>query len=86
MLYTEKECAAGTQKKSPITAQTIINDIILSDDPENIRENLHEMILAFFMYFKNPTDEFKGRVYYTYVTLYHALKEMETLNQRRKQS
>jgi len=33
MHYTENECAAGTQEKTPIT--------ISSDNPENIRENLH---------------------------------------------
>jgi hypothetical protein len=84
MSYTENECATCTQAKSPITAQTIINDILSTDDPENIRETLHKMMLAFFMY-DNPTEEFKGRVYCAYRTLYDALKAMEQLNPRRKE-
>lgn len=86
MHYTENECATCAQVKSPITAQTIITDILSTDDPENIRETLHEMMLAFFTHYDSPTEEFKERVYCAYRTLYDALKQMETLNPRRAKS
>lgn len=81
MLDTMDNCATCAQK--PITAEEIIKDILIWDDPENIREDLHEMMLAFFMHYESPTEEFKGRIYCTYTTLYNALKQMETLNPRR---
>lgn len=74
-------CATCAQK--PITAESIVEEIISLDDPKNIREDLHEMMLAFFMHYENPTEEFKGRIYNTYTTLRNALKQMETLNTRR---
>jgi hypothetical protein len=81
MLDTMDNCATCAQK--PITAEEIIKDILIWNDPENIREDLHEMMLAFFMHYESPTEEFKGRIYCTYTTLYNALKQMETLNTRR---
>lgn len=85
MSHTEKDnCATCAQK--PITAESIIKEIISWDDPENIREDLHEMMLAFFMHYESPTEEFKGRIYCTYTTLYNALKQIETLNPRRAKS
>lgn len=77
------ECATCAQK--PVTAEQIVSDILIWDDPENIREDLHEMMLAFFMHYESPTEEFKGRIYCTYTTLYNALKAMEQLNPRRKE-
>lgn len=73
----------GESVKPPITAQSIINNILLDDDPENIRETLHDMLLVVFMYFEDPSNEFKERVYTAYQTLYNALKDMEALNPRR---
>ena len=81
MLDTKDECATCANK--PVTAESIVKEIISWDDPENIREDLHEMMLAFFMHYESPTEEFKGRIYCTYTTLYNALKQMETLNPRR---
>ncbi len=83
MTYTKNSCASCVHFKSPITAQSIIDDILLLDDPQNIRETLHELIMAFFLYYDSPTEEFKGKVYATYIGLYQALKQMETLQERR---
>lgn len=85
MLITEKQNNCATCAQKPITAEQIVSDILIWDDPENIREDLHEMMLAFFMHYESPTEEFKGRIYCTYTTLYNALKQMEQLNPRRKE-
>ena len=84
MHETKDNCATCAQK--PITAESIVKEIISLDDPQNIREDLHEMMLAFFMFYGNPSEEFKGRIYQSYTTLYNALKKMETLNPRRAKS
>jgi len=83
MLDTKDTCVVRTQEKSVISAQSIVKEIISLDDPENIREDLHEMMLSFFMHHDNLTEEFKDCVCCSYMTLYNALKQMETLNTRR---
>lgn len=85
MLITEKQNNCATCAQKPVTAEQIVSDILIWDDPENIREDLHEMMLAFFMHYESPTEEFKERIYCTYTTLYNALKAMEQLNPRRKE-
>jgi len=85
MSITEKQNNCATCAQKPVTAEQIVSDILIWDDPENIREDLHEMMLAFFMHYESPTEEFKGRIYCTYTTLYNALKQMEQLNPRRKE-
>lgn len=84
MHYTEKQNSCATCAQKPNTAEQIVSKILDWDDPENIREDLHSMMLAFFMH-DNPTVEFKERIYCSYTTLYHALKQMEVLNPRRKE-
>lgn len=73
---------AFTCANMPITAEKIIHEILSWDEPENIRENLHEMMLIFFMNFEDPTEEFKQRIYGTYTVLYKALKQIEKFNKQ----
>lgn len=76
----QNACATGTQRKELITAQTIIDNILSTQPPENIREALHEMMLAYFMHHENLSSEVKDSMYFAYSTLYDALKDIEVLN------
>ena len=67
---------------APINADSIVREIIRWDDPQNMRESLKDMLLAFFYYHDCVGDEWKNQIVGTYQTLDEALKNMNQLNSR----
>jgi hypothetical protein len=83
MIYTENKCANCTQEKPFITAQSIIDDILIWDHPENIRGLLRETLDAYFLFHDSPPKEDKEAVYHAHRVISEALTAMETLNKER---
>lgn len=66
-------------QSQPITAEKIVKDIVFHDDLQNIREDLHDMMLSLLMRSDDHTDAYKARIIGSYSVLYQALKEMESI-------
>lgn len=86
MRDTEMDTCARCAKEKPVTAQGIVNAILESDEPENILENLRELMDTFFLHYEAPSDRFKHSVYWSFSILSDALKQMVKLNQSRRLS
>ncbi|MEN7549323.1 hypothetical protein AAG747_15470 [Rapidithrix thailandica] len=58
-----------------LSAEEIINDLISIEDPNQMREDLHELFIAFFLHFDRPSPDFKDRVFNTYTALRKMLNQ-----------
>jgi hypothetical protein len=68
----------------PITAESIVKTII-GWEPMSVRENLHKLMFAFFMYHDDNNIDTKEAVYVSFSILSEALWNMETLRLRIEQ-
>lgn len=71
-------------KRNKPKAEKIINDLIKTDHPETLKKTLQEIVLGFYMFYENPTEEFKGEVYSTFVTLTDFLTKVSQLKSSRR--
>jgi hypothetical protein len=65
-------------------AEEIINEIIFCDSPQNFREKLQELLIAFLMQPEPLSDKSKEDAHFTCRVLSDALKRMELLNARKE--
>lgn len=79
MLHKNDGPAISADKRAAISSR-VISDVLLTDFPANMRENLRAMMDAFFLFHQGIDEAYKLRVYATYEALYNALGEMEQLD------
>lgn len=79
MTYTEKK---GTQGAFTTLSKEIVKDLVTSVEPRNMREDLREMMMAFLMYYPDPSQQFKEKLFCTYELLNEALLKMEQIDVR----
>ncbi|MPL71895.1 hypothetical protein SDC9_17674 [bioreactor metagenome] len=82
MNYTENNCA--TCAHEPLTAESIISDILVWDKPKHFREDLRKMIDAFYLHGDCVNEDEKDSVVFTYMLLSNALDEMEQLKSQKE--
>ena len=66
-------------RPKPITPKSIIDDVILFDNPDSIRETLRLMFVEFFSGEYSPTDETRKKTVFHYSILDDMLKDMAKL-------
>jgi ribosome recycling factor len=74
-----------SNKKVPeaITAQQIIDDLIIRDDPANLQEDLQKMFHHYIVHNDDMDQRERQEIYTSFLILSDALGEMEKLNPRK---
>ena len=84
MTYLETLCADRACSLPLITEKSIIEDISSYDHPDNLREDLRELMDAFFLYHDSIEPEHKDRIYNTYKVLSVALNQIKVLQSEKE--
>jgi hypothetical protein len=63
------------------TAFNAVKEIISWDSPNNMRDNLRQMLDTFFLYYECPTNEFKHSMWATWHELDAFLKKLVPLEE-----
>jgi hypothetical protein len=70
--------------QQPITAESIVDEIIQSDEIENIKDDLSEMFEAFIMNDDEGVQP-KQRAHHSFSTIRYALNQIRVLIQQKAQ-
>ena len=73
-MRTDEAKSDQTQNETP---QTIINDILVFQDPLILRQHVHEMMIAFLMFHESFNELHKQQVYTTYCLWQEVLEKIE---------
>lgn len=65
-----------------MTAQAIVKDFAMSAEMSFHRENLHSMMLSFFLYTDCPDKEFRDSIIHTYRSLCDVINDVEKLKEQ----
>lgn len=79
-MRTKNDGPAISADKRAVISSRVISDVLLTDFPANMRENLRAMMDAFFLFHQGVDEAYKFRVYATFEALYNALGEIEQLD------
>jgi len=65
-------------QKYSTAPEVIINEFLQTEDLELHKQNLHELLMAFVLYYEAPSKEWKNSIVFTYNSIHELFNSIQT--------